>query len=168
MKNFNLSRECIGNITILSVIPANITLTNQGQSIPYEVDLVDNVLYKILSILWFQYKFKKKKTRRNSLETKRSPKNNCPIDYLSIPFDLWVISVICEWLSTIIVMATNFFSRNLEWLLANDMAQIDKVDIQCNDVMAFIFTLPTQQHSVIRGCEGSRLIDSCLINYWLV
>lgn len=61
MKNFNLSRECIGNITILSVIPANITLTNQGQSIPYEVDLVDNVLYKILSIPWFQYKFKKKK-----------------------------------------------------------------------------------------------------------
>lgn len=48
------------------------------------------------------------------------------------------------------------------------MAQIDKVDVQCNDVMAFIFTLPTQQHSVIRGCKGSRLIDSCLINYWLV
>ena len=48
MKNFNLSRECIGNITILSVIPANITLTNQGQSIPYEVDLVDNVLYNSL------------------------------------------------------------------------------------------------------------------------
>lgn len=45
MKNFNLSRECIGNITILSVIPANITLTNQGQSIPYEVDKVlsDNI-----------------------------------------------------------------------------------------------------------------------------
>ena len=48
MKNFNLSRECIGNITILSVIPANITLTNQGQSIPYEVDLADNVLYNSL------------------------------------------------------------------------------------------------------------------------
>ena len=48
MKNFNLSRECIGNITILSVIPANITSTNQGQSIPYEVNLVDNVLYNSL------------------------------------------------------------------------------------------------------------------------
>lgn len=48
MKNFNLSREYIGNIIILSVIPANIKLTNQGQSIPYEVNLVDNVLYNSL------------------------------------------------------------------------------------------------------------------------
>lgn len=55
--------------------------------------------------------------------------------------------------------------------MANDMAQIDKVDVQCNDVTAFIFTLPTQEHSVMCGCkdlQGSRLIDSCLINYWLV
>lgn len=74
MKNFNLSRECIGNITILSVIPANITLTNQGQSIPYEVDLVDNVLYKILSIPWFQYKFKKKKNSPKQPGDEKKPK----------------------------------------------------------------------------------------------